>query len=229
MRLLLVEDHPALAEALADGLTRGGFAVDRAADAVAARQHVAATRYDVVVLDIGLPGTDGLSLLREWRRASGPPVLLLTARGDVQDRVLGLDAGADDYVVKPVEISELLARCRAVLRRPGLRTGPTLVEGPLTLDPTSRNAELYGERLPLARREFCLLEQLLRKSGRVVPRNLLEQAIYSFDDEVGPNALEAAVSRLRKVLEGAGAPLTVVTIRGVGWMLAPVREPPGTS
>lgn len=205
---------------------RGGFAVDRAADAVAARQFVAATAYDLVVLDIGLPGTSGLSLLREWRRGSGPPVLLLTALGDVQDRVLGLDAGADDYVVKPVEISELLARCRAVLRRPGLRPGPTLVEGPLVLDPTSRNAELFGERLPLARREFCLLEQLLRKSGRVVPRNLLEQAIYSFDDEVGPNALEASVSRLRKVLEGAGAPLTVVTVRGVGWMLASVRESP---
>lgn len=229
MRLLLVEDHPPLAEALTAGLARGGFAVDCAGSAAEARRWAAGAAYDLVVLDIGLPDGSGLALLAEWRRGDGPPVLLLTARGELHDRVAGLDTGADDYLVKPVEIPELLARCRAVLRRPGARTGPALAEGPLVLDTATRNATLYGERLPLARREVGVLEQLLRRSGRVVPRAQLEQAVYGFDEVVGPNALEAAVSRLRKVLEAADAPLTVVTVRGVGWMLAAaggVGKPP---
>lgn len=221
MRLLLVEDHLPLAAALAEGLGWGGFVVDHAASAVDARRHFAAVDYDLVVLDIGLPDGSGLDLLAEWRRGPGPPVMVLTARGEIHDRIGGLDAGADDYLVKPVEMPELLARCRAVLRRPGARSGPVLAEGPLTLDTSTRNVELAGARLPLARREVGVLEQLLRRSGRVVPRALMEQAVYGFDDEVGPNAIEAAVSRLRKVLESAGSPSTVVAVRGVGWMLVP--------
>lgn len=220
MRLLLVEDHTPLAEALAAGLQRGGFAVDSALTAARARAFMASVEFDVVVLDIGLPDGSGLELLREWRARPGPPVLLLTALGELEDRVRGLDAGADDYVVKPVEIPELLARCRAMLRRPGDRSRPVLVEGPLTLDPATRSAELHGERLRLAPREVSVLEQLMRHSGRVVPRGRMEQAVYSFDEEVGPNALEAAVSRLRRVLTVADSPLTVVSVRGVGWMLA---------
>lgn len=228
MRLLLVEDHLPLAEVLVDGLLRGGFTVDHAAGAVAARRHRAAAAYDLVLLDIGLPDGSGLDLLAEWRREPGPPVVVLTARGEIHERIGGLDAGADDYIVKPVEIPELLARCRAVLRRPGARVGPVLAEGPLTLDTVTRNVELGGSRLPLGRREVGVLEQLLRRAGRVVPRGVLEQAVYGFDDEVGPNAIEAAISRLRRVLESAGSPSTVVAVRGVGWMLVPAgprRDP----
>lgn len=224
MRILLVEDHLPLAEALAAGLNRGGFAVDCAHAAAVARRFFAATPYDLVILDIGLPDGSGLDLLTEWRRSPGPPVLMLTARGELHDRVLGLDAGADDYLIKPVEVPELLARCRALLRRPGARTGPALIEGALALDTATRNVELHGQRLPLGRREVGVLEQLMRRSGRVVPRSVLEQSVYGFDEEVSPNALEAVVSRLRKALESADAPLTVIAVRGVGWMLAPPRE-----
>jgi two-component system OmpR family response regulator len=224
MRLLLVEDHPTLAEALAEALERSGFAVDHAADAAGARRFFGATDYDLVVLDIGLPDGSGLSLLAEWRRKPGPPVLLLTARDRLDDRVEGLDAGADDYIVKPVEVPELIARCRAVLRRPGERTGPCLSVGPLELNTATRNVELHGERLALSRREVAVLEQLMLGGGRVVPRERLEQTIYGFGDEVGPNALEAAVSRLRRALRASTGDVQVITVRGVGWMLAPSAD-----
>lgn len=224
MRLLLVEDHTPLAAALAAGLERGGFAVDRAHSAAEARRFFSATGYDLVVLDIGLPDDSGLTLLSEWRRVASPPMLLLTARDQLQDRVDGLDAGADDYIVKPVEMPELIARCRAVLRRPGERAGPNLVAGSLTMNTASRNVDVRGEPLALSRREITVLEQLMLARGRVVSRALLEQAVYGFDEAVGPNALEAAVSRLRKTLGATDAGLTVVTVRGVGWMLSSATE-----
>ena len=220
LRLLLVEDHAPLAEALAEALHRAGFAVDRAADAAAARELVAVGGHDLALLDLGLPDDDGLALLAEWRGRRAFPVIVLTARGGLDDRLAGLDGGADDYVVKPVETAELVARCRAVLRRPGGRLGAVLSAGTLALDTTTREASLAEAPLVLGRRETGVLEQLLRRKGRVAPRRVLEAALYGVDDEVSPNALEAAVSRLRRALEASGAPVEIRTIRGVGWMLA---------
>ena len=222
LRLLLVEDHAPLAEALSDGLRRAGFAVDHAADAAEARALAALGGHDLALLDLGLPDGDGLTLLAEWRRRE-MPVIVLTARGGLDDRLAGLDGGADDYVVKPVETAELVARCRAVLRRPGGRLGAVLAAGALQLDTTMRETTLDGVVIALGRRETGVLEQLLRRKGRVAPRRALEDALYGVDDEVGPNALEAAVSRLRRALEAAGAAVEIRTVRGVGWMLAEIE------
>lgn len=219
MRLLLVEDHAPLAEAMAAALRRAGFAVDHAADAADARALADLGDHDLALLDLGLPDGDGLDLLAEWR-GRAMPVIVLTARGGLDDRLAGLDGGADDYIVKPVETSELAARCRAVLRRPGGRLGAVLRAGPLALDTAGREATLDGRPLPLGRRETGVLEQLLRRKGRVVARRTLDAALYGIDEAVGPNALEAAVSRLRRTLEAAGAPVAIRTVRGVGWMLA---------
>lgn len=223
MRLLLIEDHPPLAEALGEGLARAGFAVDHAGTAAHARTAARAGAHDLVVLDLGLPDGDGLDLLRGWAGRGGPPVIVLTARDALPDRVRGLDLGADDYVLKPVEVPELVARIRAVLRRPGGRLAAVLEAGPLRLDTASRQAEAGGCPLALGRRETAALELLLRRSGRVVPRRAVEQALYAFDDDVSANALDAALSRLRRALEAAGAGGLLHTVRGVGWMIA---EPP---
>lgn len=219
MRLLLVEDHPSLAEGLSDALGRAGFAVDHAASLAKARALAASAYYDLLLLDLGLPDGDGLDLLAELRREQAVPAIILTAREALGDRLAGLDGGADDYVVKPVEMPELIARCRAVLRRPGDRSATTLRIGTLSLDTSARSVSVKDVPLALGRREVGVLEQLMRAAGRVVSRPVLEEAIYGIDDEVGPNALDAAVSRLRRGLEAAGCPLPIVTVRGIGWML----------
>lgn len=220
MRILLVEDHPPLADAVTDALRRGGFAVDHARSVSEAKAMAASAAYSLILLDLGLPDGDGLNLLPKLRAGGQVPVIVLTARDQLCDRIAGLDGGADDYVVKPVEMPELVARCRAVLRRPGERDNATMQVGPITLDTISRTATVSGTPLLLGRRETGVLEQLMRSAGRVATRRVLEEAIYGFDDEVSPNALEAAVSRLRRALEAADCPLPVVTVRGVGWMLA---------
>lgn len=219
MRVLLVEDHPPLAEAIRDALARAGFAVDHAGSAEAARSCRAVAAHDLALLDLGLPDGDGRDLLAEWR-GSALPVIVLTARDALDDRLAGLEGGADDYIVKPVEMRELIARCRAVLRRPGGRLAPVLRAGQLTLDTVHRLAEVAGRPLSLGRRELGVLEQLMIRKGGVVPRRALEEAIYAIDDDVSPNALDAAVSRLRRGLEAAGCTLPIHTVRGVGWMLA---------
>lgn len=225
MRILLVEDHPSLAEALIDGLRRASFTVDHAASAAGARHMAGMTVYALVILDLGLPDGDGLKLLPMLRDDGRVPVIVLTARDALEDRLAGLDGGADDYIVKPIEMPELIARCRAVLRRPGKRGENTLHVGSLTLDTQTRTASVDGVPLVLGRRELGVLEQLMRAAGRVTTRRVLEEAIYSFDDEVTPNALEAAVSRLRKALQSADCALPIVTVRGVGWMLAEEAGP----
>jgi two-component system OmpR family response regulator len=224
MRVLLVEDHPPLAEAVKDALQRAGFAVDHACCAREARDMADLADYSLVLLDLGLPDGDGLVLLPELRQAGRVPVIVVTARDQLPDRLAGLDGGADDYVVKPVDMPELIARCRAVLRRPGDRAESVLRVGPLALDTAARMVSVQDDPVSLGRREVSVLEQLMRAAGRVVSRRVLEEAVYGFDDEVSPNALEAAVSRLRRALETAGCPLPIVTVRGVGWMLA--KEPP---
>ena len=189
MRVLLVEDHPALREMMTDHLAQRGFAVDPVGCAADARAALDAVTYDLLILDLGLPDVDGMVILRETRArtAGGLPILLV-------------DAGADDYILKPFDLLELEARLRAVLRRPGTRAPPNVRVGKLNFDPASRQASVSGVVLGLARRETDLLEQLLRAAGRTVVKDALEERLYSSGDSITPNALEAVVSRLRKRL-----------------------------
>jgi two-component system OmpR family response regulator len=219
MRVLLVEDHPPLAEAVSDALRRAGFAVDHAATAAEAQELAGLADHALVLLDLGLPDGDGQHLLPILRQGGKVPVIVLTARDQLADRLAGLDGGADDYVVKPVEMPELVARARAVLRRPGDRSDTMLRLGPLALDTAARSVSVNDTPVVLGRRELGALEHLMRNAGRVVSRQVLEEAIYTIDDEVTPNALEAAVSRLRRALEAANCPIPIVNVRGVGWML----------
>lgn len=224
MRILLVEDHPVLADAVSNALGRAGFSVDHAGSAKQAVAMAQQVSYALILLDLGLPDNDGLSVLPVLHNAGSTPIIILTARDQLDDRLTGLNGGADDYIIKPVEMPELVARCRAVLRRPGERSDTLLSFGPITMDTVSRTVTVDERPLVLGRRELGVLEQLLRTAGRVLTRRVLEDAIYAFDDEVTPNALEAAVSRLRRALLAAGCQVAIVTVRGVGWML--VHESP---
>jgi DNA-binding response OmpR family regulator len=223
MRLLLVEDSAPLGELIVAGLAREGFTVDWRATLDDAFEARALAPYDAVLLDLGLPDGDGLDLIRRMRRErDATPVLVLTARGELGDRVAGLDTGADDYLVKPFDVAELAARCRALLRRPGACLGVVLQAGNLALDTVSRTLSVAGAAVAAPPREVALLEQLLRRTGQVVPRTSLEDHLYAMDAEVTPNALEVAVSRLRKRLAAAGADVTLRTVHGVGYaLLAP--------
>jgi DNA-binding response OmpR family regulator len=224
MRLLAVEDEPALADLLRGALVREGFAVDTADGLEAASDCLAAASYDAVILDLGLADGDGLSLLGSLRRRGSPvPVLILTARGTPEDRVAGLDGGADDYLVKPFHMNELIARVRALLRRPNAALGVVLELGNVRLDTVSRSVSVAGAPLTLTPRETSLLTLLLRRHGRVVAREAIEEGLYAFDDPTSPNALEVLVHRLRRRLADAGAAVTIHTVRGVGYLLGETR------
>src|SRR5262249_32923458 len=221
MKVLLVEDHTAMREMISDHLVERGFTVDavgRAEDAYAA---LAVASYDALVLDLGLPDADGMQLLKSARACTVRhlPTLIVTARDALDDRTRGLNAGADDYIVKPFELVELEARLRAVLRRPGVREEIVLSYGPLALDTVSREASVRGVLLDLSRREVALLEELLRAAGRIVVKDTLEDRLYALDRSVTDNALEAIVSRLRKKLAAAHAGVRIDTKRGVGYRL----------
>ena len=200
MKLLLVEDHPSLAEAFQDGLSRAGFAVDHAGSIARARQFVERSADDLALLDLGLPEGSGLELLEEWRSAGTMPVIVLTARGGLGDRVDGLNKGADDYLAKPVEMPELVARCRAVLRRPGNRASRFLETGALQLNTAHREVRLRSEILPLCRREIGALEILMQRANHVVSRRAIEDAVYAEDADISLNAIDVAVSRLMRRL-----------------------------
>ena len=220
MRLLVVEDNERMAELIAEGLQRRGFVCDVALDLAEADDALVGARYDAIVLDLGLPDGDGIDWLSSRRKYQQmPPAIIQTARGALEDRITGLDAGADEYVVKPVEIDELAARIRALLRRPGIRMQPTIEVGALRFDTASRIAHAGGHQIDLSRREADLLELLMRRAGTVVHREVIENALYSFSDPVTPNAVEAAISRLRRKLEDAGVRGALHTVRGVGYML----------
>jgi DNA-binding response OmpR family regulator len=220
MRLLLVEDNPQLAQLVQEGLTSQGFAIDRCGSLKQAQAARAAASYDLILLDLGLPDGDGMALVRQLRRENdSTPILILTARGGLNDRLIGLDGGADDYVVKPFEIAELAARCRALLRRPGASLGVVLQLGNVALDTTTRTVMVKEQRIDVPPREVALLEQLLRRAEQVVRRNQLEESLYSFGEEVTPNALESAVSRLRKRLTAAEANVVVRTAHGIGYAI----------
>lgn len=220
MRLLLVEDTARLGALLSEGLARDGFAVDWRRDIESAAEAAASATYDLILLDLGLPDGDGLDWVRTLRRAADlTPILVLTARGGLEDRVTGLDAGADDYLVKPFDASELSARCRAILRRPGQRMTPVLTLGELAFDVASRQAACRDAPIELSRREGDLLEILMRRAGSVVTRGSLEESLYAFNEPVTPNAVEVAVSRLRRKLDDAGCPGMLHTVRGLGYLM----------
>jgi DNA-binding response OmpR family regulator len=221
MRVLLAEDDPLLGDGLRAGLRQLGFQVDWVRDGVAAERELRAQPYAAAVLDLGLPLKDGLDVLAAVRRAGVLlPVLVLTARDAVPDRVRGLDLGADDYVVKPVDLNELAARLRALVRRAHGQPLEQLVMQDLVLDPAARSVTNAGEPVPLSMREFDLLHALMLNGDRVLSREQLEQHLYSWGQEVESNAIEVHIHHLRRKIGAA----RIQTVRGVGYML--LREPP---
>ncbi|HEX6362288.1 MAG TPA: response regulator [Albitalea sp.] len=222
MRLLILEDDLDLGEALAAGLRQCGHAVDWFRDGVQAGAALAGTPYDAVVLDLGLPGSDGMTLLARWRRRGATaPVLILTARDGVEQRIAGLDAGADDYLIKPIAIEELAARLRAMLRRTAGRAEAAWTHGALRYDPASRRVEWQGRAIELTGRETALLEVLLAHPQRVLSKSQLREKLYDWSgSEPESNALEVHVHNLRRKID----PSVVRTVRGVGYSLGAAGE-----
>ena len=220
MRVLVVEDDPALAEILQQGLAEEGYAVDLSLDGEDGLWRATTVEYDAVVLDVMLPRVNGLAILRRMRESGrGAPVLLLTARDAVEDRVRGLDAGADDYLIKPFEWKELLARVRALVRRGGPGTPPVLAYCDLELDPAGHVSRRGGEALDLTPKEFQLLHLLLRKPEAVVTRTEIIDHIYDDEFDGYSNVIDVFVSRLRRKLEENGGTPLIRTVRGVGYVL----------
>jgi DNA-binding response OmpR family regulator len=225
VRLLVIEDEPRIAEILKSGLQRAGFAVDVVQLCADAREALALTVYDAAILDLGLPDGDGLDLLAELRSAhNGVPVLVLTARDAVENRVSGLDAGADDYLVKPFATVELIARTKALLRRPGGALGVKLQAGNVVLDTIGRDVRVGELSLQLPRRECTILEHLLRRQGRVVPKTVLEEKLYGIDEELESNAVPVHVHHLRRKLQDAQATAEIHTVRGIGYFLTEIKK-----
>ncbi|MBS0518180.1 MAG: response regulator transcription factor [Proteobacteria bacterium] len=221
MRLLVVEDNKKLAALMAKLLVEDLHSVDTVETVDGAHAALGVVDYDLVLLDLSLPDGDGAEILRSLRRASRMTrILVSTARADVVQRVELLNDGADDYLVKPFSLDELLARIRALLRRPCETAQVVLKAGRLSLDTGSQTLRITGQVASLPRRELGVLVTLLRNRGRLVPKRKLEEAMYSFDHEVTPNAIEAAVSRLRRRLEGLDAAVTITAMRGLGYILA---------
>jgi DNA-binding response OmpR family regulator len=226
MRLLLIEDNERLLILTSNALAKSGFETDGVTTAADAEAALRSVSYAAAVLDLGLPDEDGISLLKKIRRDGNTlPILILTARAGVDDRIRGLDAGADDYLGKPFAQAELAARIRVLLRRPGGLLGNALALGNLQLDTVSRGVTIDGQPLFLAPRETAVLEILLRRSGRVVPKNLVADHLFGLSADVGSNAVEVYVHRLRKQLIEAGADVEIHTLRGVGYLIAPMSRP----
>jgi len=220
MRLLVVEDNEELSELLTQRLRAAGYECDLVTTAAEASAAVAVTRYAALVLDLGLPDGDGLAVLREIRQRKDPvPVLVLTARSGLHDRVNGLRSGADDYLVKPFAFEELLARLEALLRRPGQLLGRALQVANLTFDTESRQAFIDDKPQMLSARETAVLELLMRRKDRVVSKKLVEDHIFGLSGEVASNAVEVYVHRLRRQLAELGADVQIHTIRGVGYLI----------
>jgi len=222
MRILLAEDDPLLGDGLRAGLRQLGFQVDWVRDGLAAEREARAQSYAAAVLDLGLPKLDGMDVLAAWRRAGLTlPVLVLTARDALSERIRGLDAGADDYVIKPVDLHELAARLRALVRRAHGQAQECLVAQDLQLDPAARSVRQAGVEVALSTREFDLLQALMLNADRVLSREQLEQQLYSWGSEVDSNAVEVHVHHLRRKL-GAGL---IQTVRGVGYLLTAKAAP----
>jgi DNA-binding response OmpR family regulator len=220
MRILLVEDEPEMAAALAAALKGYDMVVDHVPNLAEAEEAISADVHSAVLLDRQLPDGDGLTLIPKLRaRAESVPIIVLTARGDLADRIAGLDSGADDYLAKPFAVEELLARLRAVLRRPASLQLEIIRAGRVAFDCGHREVSVDGRPLDLPRRELLVLETLLRRMGRTVLRATLEEAVYNFDDEIASNALDAHVSRLRRKFAETDAGVEIHSIRGVGYLL----------
>ncbi|MCW7537770.1 response regulator transcription factor [Aquabacterium sp. A7-Y] len=218
MRILLVEDDPALSFGVARALQREGWQVDVLADGMAASAEGLINQYDLAVLDLGLPRRDGMEVLRQWRsRGARLPVLILTARDDLSDRVEGLDSGADDYLVKPFDLPELLARLRALQRRAAGRAEDRLVLGELELDVRHRELRHRGERVHLSPREQALTELLMARAGRVVPKDHIVSTLSSWETDFSENSVEVYIHRLRKRFAELG--VTIKTVRGFGYLM----------
>jgi DNA-binding response OmpR family regulator len=225
MRLLIVEDEARIVELLAASLKQAGFVTDAVSQCADALEALSLLPYDAAVLDLGLPDGDGLNLLAQLRSDRNPvPVLVLTARDAVEARVAGLNAGADDYLVKPFAMTELVARVKALLRRPGGALGAALRAGNIVFDTIERHVGVGGKSLFLTRRESAVLEHLMRRLGRVVPKAILEEKLYGIDDELASNAIPVHVHHLRRKLLGAKATVEIHTVRGVGYLLMEGRE-----
>jgi two-component system, OmpR family, response regulator QseB len=220
MRVLVIEDDPMIGRAVATGLRGSGYAVDWVHDGATAELALANDTYDVALLDLGLPRKDGLEVLKGLRRAKIElPVVVITARDALADRIAGLDSGADDYLVKPFDLDELLARLRAVMRRHAARGSPEICYGALTLDPVRRAVSFRGQAAELSAREFAVLEALMKEPGAVVSREKLEDAVYGWGEEVGSNSVEVHLHHLRRKL----APELIRNVRGVGYRIALVH------
>jgi len=220
MRLLLIEDEARIVELLRSAFERAGFAVDAVGGAAAGEKALASISYDAAILDLGLPDGDGSRLLTRIRSAGNRvPVLILTARDSIEDRVGGLDAGADDYLVKPFAVSELVSRIKALLRRPGSALGTLLEAGNLVFDTIGRDVRVGTAPLAMPRHELAILEHLMRRLGRVVPRAVLEEKIYGMEQELESNAIPVHVHHLRRKLADAGATPVIHTVRGIGYLL----------
>ncbi|MCF3595022.1 response regulator [Rhodobacteraceae bacterium LMO-12] len=217
MRILLVEDDTLLGKGVSTGLAQAGWAVDWVVDGLDGEAALHTNSYDAVVLDLGLPGINGLTLLRRLRVSKDPtPVLVLTARDTLADRVSGLDAGGDDYLIKPFELAELQARLRALLRRSKGAAGPLLQHGRVALDLASHAVFLDGQKVELSAREFATLQELMMNAGRVRTRSQLEDSLYGWGEEIGSNTIEVYIHNLRRKLYAE----LIRTIRGVGYIIA---------
>lgn len=216
MRVLLVEDDAMIGAAVQEALKDASYAADWVQNGLSAMDALSCQHYDLVLLDLGLPGKDGLSVLGAVRAKDNPvPILILTARDALEDRIRGLDAGADDYVLKPFEMAELLARMRAVVRRKSGASHPVLSNGVLRLDPATREACAGGVSVRLSNREFSLLQALLLRPGAILSRSELEDRIYGWNEEVESNAVEFLIHSLRKKLGSD----VIKNVRGAGWMV----------
>jgi two-component system response regulator QseB len=216
MRVLVVEDDRMIAKGLHTALKQDGYTVDGVSDGRSASEALSAGRFDLVLLDLGLPERDGLEVLRDLRRrGDATPVIIVTARDDVQNRIQGLDAGADDYIIKPFDLDEVAARMRSVLRRAAGRGDPCIRHRGITLDPVSRAVERDGERVMLSPHEFAVLEALLQRPGSVLSRTQLEDRLYGWSGSIESNAIEVYVHGLRRKL-GSDA---IRTLRGVGYFV----------
>lgn len=218
MRVLLVEDDPMIGEATQGALKDASYATDWVKDGPAALTALSCQHYDLVLLDLGLPGKDGLEVLASIRAKDNPiPLLIITARDDLEDRLRGLDGGADDYVPKPFQMAELLARIRAVLRRKGGTAAPVLSNGVVSLDPATKEASVNsGSPVQLSNREFSLLHALLLRPGAILSRSELEDRLYGWGEEVESNAVEYLIHALRRKLGSE----VIKNVRGVGWMVS---------
>ncbi|WP_240611574.1 response regulator transcription factor [Roseovarius nitratireducens] len=215
-----MEDNERLAQNTSASLQANGFIVDCVHCGEDAVHSARSYDYDAIILDLGLPDMEGLSVLRSIKAAKPEvPFIICTARDALEDRIKGLDAGSDDYIVKPFDAAELLARIRAVLRRPGGALGVTLMAGNITFDTSCRSVEIGGTPAHLSRRERDLLELFMRRKGRILSRDTIENALYGFDEPPTPNAIEVATHRLRRKLADMGASVAIHTLRGIGYFL----------